>query len=45
MTALVIIAIAIATIAGIWFVIWRLDEGDRKIERLAKDDAKYWGEP
>lgn len=44
MTAVIILTL-ITVIAGIWFVIWRLDEGDRKIKRLAKDDAKYWGEP
>ena len=44
MTAVIILTL-IAVIVGVWFVIWRLDEGDRKIERLAKDDAEYWGEP
>ena len=39
---LIIGLVAIATIGGIWFVIYRLDERDRKIER--GEWPGYWGE-
>ena len=42
MTLMVIILTMIAVIAGIWFVIYRLDERDRKIER--GEWPGYWGE-